>query len=1112
MSEQLNLIDENERQRIEEDLEKNFLVEAGAGSGKTTSLVDRFVALVISDKYEPGEIAAITFTRRAAAELKEKIQLKLEEKAASCDNRKKKQVLRKALDNMDSYFLGTIHSFCARLLKERPVEFNIDPRFEQLDELSARQEREHAWQNYLVRARVQKEELMEDLMSTDLNPIQLKPAFKLLDNFPEVQVAAEEVEKPDLSSPVNSVLNFVEEAITIIPREEPEKGYDKLQSAVRQAWGYNKYTDLKRDVNKFRLLKSFAGSLKVTLKRWQDKDKAKEYRDERAPILQENVVEPVLRRWYRYRHERAVKFIKPAVDEHRQLRREEAELNFQDLLHITARGLRENPDLRHYFQQKYKSLLVDEFQDTDPLQAEIIFYLTGRKLEEKSWQKLTPHSGSLFLVGDPKQSIYRFRRADIDIYNLVRDRLQSGAGEVLNLTSNFRSLPAVTEPLNEVFKEILPAEESSYQASFAPLNPVRKGQKEALSGVKVLEIPEEYTRKKEIVKEDARRIAAIIEDAVRGERKLAYSQPEIKDVKLENPKYEDFMIILRYKDLMEEYVKALKKYDIPTDVSGGSTLDRSTVEIRELHKLVKFLQDNNNPVLLTAVLRGLFYGLSDDELYQYHSAGGELILKAEIPGELEKETAEKFEAVFNQLKKFCRMVEEMPPAMALEKMVEELGLIPHLLTEESGENKLSSIYYLLELLKAAEAGRGIDFAGLVDEFDTVLEAEVEEELNLSYGSDAVRIMNLHKSKGLEAPVVFLAHPKKYISRTPERHIKREKGKPVGYFRFCQEDSYGNKKTMTLPPEWEKREKEEEKYKGAEEERLLYVAATRARNLLVISDCSSGKNSWQPLLDNLHQLEEIKMPELKTKEDKSTEKKEQKETIGKEKILALKENLGKWKGKAVTPTYGITSVTELAGEGYSEETDQTEEKVRTKEEAVTFGTAAHNLVEKVIGKRRGPEDVNLEKLAKMAAGESGMEESQTEQLEKLMEVGHNILSSELWNRLSKSEVVKTEVPFLLKTEPGEMLYTKIAEGELDAVDSDLKTESKVNKVYIAGRIDLAFREKKDWTIVDFKTGHQPREEHEAENKYENQLETYRLVWESLTAEKAGETMIYWLDAE
>ena len=116
-----------------------------------------------------------------------------------------------------------------------------------------------------------------------------------------------------------------------------------------------------------------------------------------------------------------------------------------------ARLLRDNPEVRRYFRKRFHPILVDEFQDTDPIQAEILFLLTGTDDAERDWTRLAPAPGSLFLVGDPKQSIYRFRRADIDIYNLVKERIEASGGETLDLSANFRSLPSIADWVNPLF-------------------------------------------------------------------------------------------------------------------------------------------------------------------------------------------------------------------------------------------------------------------------------------------------------------------------------------------------------------------------------------------------------------------------------------------------------------------------------------------------------------------------------------------------------------------------------------------------------------------------------------------------------------------------------------
>src|SRR5690606_25146627 len=133
------------------------------------------------------------------------------------------------------------------------------------------------------------------------------------------------------------------------------------------------------------------------------------------------------------------------------------------------RMLKNNPEVRQYFQGRYTHLLIDEFQDTDPLQAEILFYLTGQETTEPDWRQLTPRPGSLFVVGDPKQSIYRFRRADIDTYNEAKRLIARAGGGVVSLTSNFRSLAQIGEWVNQAFAELLPGETDQFQACFSRL-------------------------------------------------------------------------------------------------------------------------------------------------------------------------------------------------------------------------------------------------------------------------------------------------------------------------------------------------------------------------------------------------------------------------------------------------------------------------------------------------------------------------------------------------------------------------------------------------------------------------------------------------------------------
>ena len=177
-----------------------------------------------------------------------------------------------------------------------------------------------------------------------------------------------------------------------------------------------------------------------------------------------------LREWWAYRYPVAVGVARSAAEAFARQRKERGEINFQDLLVLTAALLREDPRARDDLGRRYTRILVDEFQDTDPLQAEILLLLASDPDEGDDWREVVPRPGALFVVGDPKQSIYRFRRADIALYEIVKKRFED-FGDVLLLEANFRSLPAIGTLVQGVFDEEsrFPEEDSDRQAAFAPL-------------------------------------------------------------------------------------------------------------------------------------------------------------------------------------------------------------------------------------------------------------------------------------------------------------------------------------------------------------------------------------------------------------------------------------------------------------------------------------------------------------------------------------------------------------------------------------------------------------------------------------------------------------------
>ncbi|HZK11363.1 MAG TPA: UvrD-helicase domain-containing protein, partial [Atribacterota bacterium] len=829
------LIDQEAREKIVKEMNRNILVEASAGSGKTSSLIHRMAALIKSGKFKVDEIAAITFTRKAAIELKERFQQEIENSFRETEDGKEKACLREALYNLEQCYLGTIHSFCARLLRERPIEAGLDPEFAELDDLDDTLLKEEAWEKYLINLKIEESPSLIHLEELGIKPSELVDCYKTVCTYPEIKPSFPASPKPNLKEAIEEIISFSDEARQYIPDEEPKMGYDKLQEAilsVKRMKGFYDY--IKEDYNKIKLLENFSKSEKITLNRWTSKERAKEYRDFIVLELQEKVIDPILQQWREYCYADIIKFVLPAVEYYHELRQKVSMLNFQDLLLKASLLLRDYPEVRQYFQQKYKCLLVDEFQDTDPIQAEMIFYLTGQDVYGKNWQELIPRPGSLFVVGDPQQSIYRFRRADITIYNLVKGLIEKSGGEVLKLQTNFRSLHSIGSYLNPIFEELFLSGQGKFQAVYSPMQTVWEDNPQYLSGVRQL-IVSKGSNKSDTIRQDAQSIARVIRDMVDNGFKLVRTEEEIKAGVFPSAIYKDFMILLRYKGGMDIYARTFAEHGIPFTVSGYASLNES-YQIKELLKLFRLMRDVENQVLLVAVLRGIFFGFSDDDLYQFKEAGGEFDFYKKVPEKLNFKLKENFDRAFCCLRQFHLWTQKLPPVTAMEKIIIDSGLLSHACLEGYNLNKCGELYFILEKLRKAEAGEVVGFALMVDQLEKMLEAGVEEELDILTEENTVRIMNLHKAKGLESPMVFLAIPYNTTTHEPTYYIERTGQEPFGHFLVHRSNAYnkGKGKRLAQPKNWEDYCQLEASYNEAEDIRLLYVAATRAKNLLVIS--------------------------------------------------------------------------------------------------------------------------------------------------------------------------------------------------------------------------------------------------------------------------------------
>ena len=396
------------RDRITNELDVSMLVEASAGTGKTTCLIARMIGLLRQGRCEVDTLATVTFTRKAAAELRTRFQFSLESAITKSIGAERDR-LTEALVNIELAFIGTIHAFCAKLIRERSIESGIDPGFVELEEAADAALRQQAWRDYVARLIATDDPILPELerlglkisaetthsftLITELDelglePAQLGPAFMAFAEFADVSDwPAERVEMPELEPYRDAIRAYARHLATIEFPDAPDR-LSKEMSLLSRLIPRADLEQTSQLMDVIGYFTPFSSRRAVTQKNWPNKDAIAEL--ERWNDFCKVYAEPLLTRWREHRYEPIMRAIKPAIKVYDSLRRQQNSLSFQDLLLISAKLLREQPAARRYFRQRFTHLLVDEFQDTDPLQAEVMLLLTADDPLQSDWLQCQP--------------------------------------------------------------------------------------------------------------------------------------------------------------------------------------------------------------------------------------------------------------------------------------------------------------------------------------------------------------------------------------------------------------------------------------------------------------------------------------------------------------------------------------------------------------------------------------------------------------------------------------------------------------------------------------------------------------------------------------------------
>jgi ATP-dependent exoDNAse (exonuclease V) beta subunit len=533
--------------------------------------------------------------------------------------------------------------------------------------------------------------------------------------------------------------------------------------------------------------------------------------------------------------------LRETVDQYEALKQRSGALDFVDLL-IRARDLvRDCDPVRADLQRRFTHIFVDEFQDTDPLQAEILLLLSAADPAVRDWRKVEPVPGKLFIVGDPKQSIYRFRRADVGTYIEVRDHLRSQGAEVIHLTTSFRALPSIQRAMNAAFAPLMKEDPSALQAEYVALAPYRTERNDQPTLI-ALPVPRPYGKRGVT----ATAIEASLPDAVgafvewllkeshwtvseRGEP----GQPEklvpltARHVCLLFRRFDSFFA----GDITRGYVRALEARGVPHLLVGGKSF-HAREEVETIRVALSAIEWPDDQLSVFATLRGSLFSIGDEELLEYRhrygrqGEGGAVQLHVlhpfRIPPEpLEPHLAPIVEAL-RLLASLHRGRNRRPISETVALLLEATRGHAGFALRPAGEQVLANVLHVGELAQAYETSGGISFRSFVEQLtDEAGRAQTAEAPILEEGSDGVRIMTTHRAKGLEFPVVILADITARLAGSVSRYIDTER-------KLCALRIAG-----WAPSELIEQEEGEAKRDEAEGLRIAYVAATRARDLLVV---------------------------------------------------------------------------------------------------------------------------------------------------------------------------------------------------------------------------------------------------------------------------------------
>lgn len=826
--------DEKARETVRNNLSSTLFVEAGAGTGKTTALVDRIFNLVTSPdeavRRSLSEIAAITFTEAAAAELRERVRLKFEDALRDNPQPELAGLCERALADADIAAIQTLHSFAQRLLSEFPVEVGIPPRVEVIDEVQSQLAFDHRWSQFLDS--LYDDPNLEDFivraacLGVSLNGKELRNIAHVFgDNWDRLLG----VDQPSTAvRPID--FHWVNEAIVQVEQLHGEclKEDDRLLLKIRALdENFARFRAASSDTERLRLVRGFAelkfGNIGAK-PNWSIP--VADARETCAEFLQActDLVGAVADETLRQFAGKIAEFTVAAAT----ARREEGVLEFHDLLVLAQQLLRTSPEARAGLAARYRVLMLDEFQDTDPIQITLAMLLASAISEDPTsdWSEVSAEDGRLFMVGDPKQSIYRFRRADISLFLKAREKFVAGG---VSLQQNFRTVEPIISAVNGLFSEIMP-ETTEGQAKYSPLIASRVPNTGLDHRPLVLGGGRE-AKAAEIRAFEANDVASVVADIAQHPHKWPVEQ----DGQWRPAKLSDVTILLPTRTSMAQLSTALDALNIAFRADTG-TLVYETQEVKDLLAVLRAIDDPSDEIAVVAALRSPLYGCGYDDLLAFTEANGRFALDRVVPDELRGTVVG---AGIEHMASLSTHKWWDEPSELLIRLIDERHAMALPARGRRARDTWRRLRYLVDQARAfAESGGG-DLRSYLDWTDLQGRdgSRAHEPMLPEPDDEAVQIMTIHGSKGLEFPITI-------VSGLTTRSGGRAQAGEVRWGAPGTLPEVRAKSTVRTE-RFDIQKELDAEMDGPERDRLLYVALTRARDHLVVSGYHPVSKTGKP---------------------------------------------------------------------------------------------------------------------------------------------------------------------------------------------------------------------------------------------------------------------------